>query len=706
MENPMIDLVTKTLVLNTGSAEKKRNEILTYFHKTYDIDEKLYETLRYGETFYMRADPLRHPLIFYLGHTAAFFINKLVTARIIDQRVNPEYESMFAVGVDEMSWDDLNESNYNWPKVQDVRNYRNKVRSQVDHLIKTIPLEMPINWDHPWWVIMMCIEHERIHLETSSVLIRQLPIEQVIQHPFWKICEVWGEALQNELIDVPGGEVVLGKNRDHPLYGWDNEYGRILEEVKPFRASKYLVSNGEFLQFVKENGYLTEEYWTEEGWAWRKYRNATHPIFWIKNSDGTWKFRTMLQIIDMPWNWPVEVNYLEAKAFTNWKSKVTGKKFRLPTEEEWYHILNLHNIPDQPYWDKAPGNINLEYYASSVPVNAHRFKSFYDVIGNVWQWTETPITGFPGFEIHPVYDDFSTPTFDTRHNLIKGGSWISTGNEATRHARYAFRRHFFQHAGLRYIETDEPPKIREDVYETDALVSQYCEAHYGRTYFEVENFPKKSAEICIKYMEGRATNRALDLGCAVGRATFELARKFNFVTGLDFSARFIKIADELIKNGLVRYILPEEGDLVSYQEVNFDSLGLRGLEKKVEFFQADAVNIKSIFTGYDLVFAGNLIDRLYDPGKFLDIIHDRINNGGILVIASPYTWLEDYTQRDKWIGGYKADGETVTTLDGLHRHLDKHFRLIDGPFEVPFVIRETKRKFQHTLSEFTIWEKK
>ena len=67
----------------------------------------------------------------------------------------------------------------------------------------------------------------------------------------------------------------------------------------------------------------------------------------------------------------------------------------------------------------------------------------------MWQWTETPIDEFDGFRVHPVYDDFSVPTFDTRHNIIKGGSWISCGNEATFHARYAFRRHFFQHAGFR-----------------------------------------------------------------------------------------------------------------------------------------------------------------------------------------------------------------------------------------------------------------
>ncbi len=109
------------------------------------------------------------------------------------------------------------------------------------------------------------------------------------------------------------------------------------------------------------------------------------------------------------------------------------------------------NSTDQPYWEKAPGNINLEGTASSCPVTRHAFGDFCDVIGNVWQWTETPISGFRGFEVHPCYDDFSTPTFDGKHNLIKGGSWISTGNEATRDCRYAFRRHFYQHAGLRYV---------------------------------------------------------------------------------------------------------------------------------------------------------------------------------------------------------------------------------------------------------------
>ncbi|HNS59053.1 MAG TPA: SAM-dependent methyltransferase, partial [Nitrosomonas europaea] len=107
----------------------------------------------------------------------------------------------------------------------------------------------------------------------------------------------------------------------------------------------------------------------------------------------------------------------------------------------------------------------------------------------------------------------------------------------------------------------------------------------------------------------------------------------------------------------------------------------------------------------DLILAVNLIDRLYEPAKFLTMVHERLNPGGMLLIASPYTWLEEHTKREHWIGGFKRDGENFTTLDGLKEILGKHFRLIGAPCEVPFVIRETRHKFQHTLSEVTIWER-
>jgi hypothetical protein len=96
---------------------------------------------------------------------------------------------------------------------------------------------------------------------------------------------------------------------------------------------------------------------------------------------------------------------------------------------------------------------------------------------------------------------------------------------------------------------------------------------------------------------------------------------------------------------------------------------------------------------------------LYDPAQFLTHIHQRLNIGGVLMISSPYTWLEEHTPYEDWVGGYKKDGENFTTLDGLKVQLGKHFRLITEPQDVPFVIRETRRKFQHTLAEVTLWER-
>jgi putative 4-mercaptohistidine N1-methyltranferase len=162
---------------------------------------------------------------------------------------------------------------------------------------------------------------------------------------------------------------------------------------------------------------------------------------------------------------------------------------------------------------------------------------------------------------------------------------------------------------------------------------------------------------------------------------------------------------QLIQTGQLRYTLTDEGELISYKARSLAELGLKDATAHVEFFQGDACNLKPQFTDYDLVLAANLIDRLYDPSRFLDQIHERIVVGGLLMIASPYTWLEEHTPREAWVGGFKKDAESYTTLDGLKAHLGSHFRLVSGPTDVPFVIRETRHKFQHTLSELTIWER-
>ena len=696
-------LLNRSIVLTNNKIPVTREMIRAYFHQTSNLYESLFETLKNNEAYYAKSIHLRHPLIFYYGHTNTFFINKLILAGLITERVNPQFESMFAVGVDEMGWDDVNEMNYNWPTPAEVKAYRASVRLVVDELICKLPLDLPINWDSPWWTILMGIEHERIHLETSSVLIRQQVLQLVQQSADWMPCtEVDVPAPVNTFVDIAARGIVLNKSAEY--FGWDNEYGQFEKHCPAFQAAKYLTSNAEFLAFVDAGGYQDKQYWQEEGLSWRQYSQATHPTFWIK-SDGTWKLRLMTSEVDMPWSWPVEVNYHEAKAFCQWQSIRLGKAVRMPTEHEWYSIYEHAGLSDEKVANSLNANLFMDHFASPCPVDQFAHGELYDVVGNVWQWTETPIFPFDGFKVHPLYDDFTTPTFDGRHNLIKGGSWIATGNEAIKNARYAFRRHFFQHAGFRYIMTDTPIEDNAAHYESDKQLSEYAEFHYGDTYYNVPNFPKALSDFAIQSLQSKSAKTALDLGCATGRATFELAKHFDHVTGIDFSARFIGLGLKLAQQGVLRYTMVNEGDLVSYQERSLAALQLEDVAHKVEFWQGDACNLKPQFTGYDFILAANLIDRLYSPRHFLSSIHERLNIGGVLMITSPYTWLEEHTPREEWIGGFKRDGENVTTLDGLKELLGQHFKLMQAPVEIPFVIRETRHKFQHTLAEATLWER-
>ncbi|MDD2298695.1 MAG: 5-histidylcysteine sulfoxide synthase [Fermentimonas sp.] len=701
----MTDLITKTIDLRSGSHDKKREEIRDYFLKTWAIDELLYTQLKSDDIFYKRGDSLRHIILFYLGHTAAFYINKLFLAKIIDHRVNPKFESIFAIGVDEMSWDDLDNNHYDWPPVNEVRAYRDEVKKIVLQVIDKAPLELPVNWDSPFWIIMMGIEHERIHLETSSVLIRQLPMEDLTPGLFGYRCPITGDAPDNELIPVSGAIVNLGKPLDYPLYGWDNEYGSYEEEVAEFAAAKYLTSNREYLEFVEEGGYTNQKYWTEEGWNWRNFKQADMPLFWRKDEKG-YNLRLVAEEIPMPWSWPVEVNYLEAKAFCNWKSFKNGKNYRLPTEAEWYRLHKVAKLSEVTEWEQAPGNINLEHFASPCPVNMFEQGQFFDVIGNVWQWTETPITGFPGFKVHPMYDDFSTPTFDGKHNLIKGGSWISTGNEATIHSRYAFRRHFYQHAGFRYIESDAPLKIQQADYETDEEVALSCEDNWGDVYTDEHNLSKQLSVIVNDLLKDSPDSRILDLNSDTGRLAFELARNFKDVTALDFTARMIRIPIQLQEQGYVRYTMKDEGELVFYRDIVLNDFELTKIKDNVMFMQADAMNLKDNYSGYDLIIVPAMLEELSDPKEFLSKIHDRINDNGFLIIASDYEWDAKKTPRDKWPGGFKQDGEPVTSLDGITNVLESNFELHAKPHDIIQMKKKSSRLTEKRILQVTVWKKK
>ena len=108
---------------------------------------------------------------------------------------------------------------------------------------------------------------------------------------------------------------------------------------------------------------------------------------------------------------------------------------------------------------------------------------------------------------------------------------------------------------------------------------------------------------------------------------------------------------------------------------------------------------------FDAALLVNLIDRLPEPRRCLEQLAGLLNPGAQLVIASPYTWLEDYTPRAHWLGGYAKDGKPVSTFEALGEFLARDFDFVRA-VDLPFLIREHARKFQWSVSRAGIWLKR
>lgn len=735
-----------------------RQQILNYFQNTWALTETLFSALQSEEAYYTPPyHQLRHPMIFYFCHPAVLYVNKLRIAGLISHPINPYFEKLFETGVDEMSWDDLSKNQMRWPALEEIKAYRTQVYQKITHLIETHPGcdQLPITMEHPFWALCMAMEHERIHLETSSVLIRELPIHLVKKPSAWPDYFLVNQDAMthpqpgtdypfNQWIDMNERSITFGKPSDWPTYGWDNEYGQYETHVKHFRASQFLISNGEFYEFVSAGGYYEPRYWSEQGWKWRTFRNAKRPCFWVpQGPEGLhhYQLRLLFDIVPMQWSWPANVNFHEAKAYCIWRSEKESAQpaYRLMTEAEHHCMRDTSSGEPISHSDV---NLNL-MYGSERAVNAmtSNHSGFQDVWGNAWQWCEDHFAALPGFKIHPLYDDFSTPCFDGKHHMIMGGSFISTGDLASPFARFHFRPHFFQHASFRLVQPiesdkqvnttclDAPPphvgsapccSIRtspaaKNVYESQALLNQYILLHYGSEQdtishgFSPENslsFPKRCAQLLTRMMfhYSISTERALDLGCAVGGASFELARTFSEVMGIDLSESFIQTANLLKKEGRVSFARKEEGDIYTPLSISLDN----DIERqRTQFCVGDACSLPADIGEFDAVLLGNLLCRLPSPTSCLMRMAGPlgiIKIGGLLLNTSPYSWFETYTPKEAWLGGKESGPHSSYSSAGLHNVLSEHFELVHEE-NMPLIIREHARKFEYIVAHATVWRR-
>lgn len=505
-----------------------RAQVLDYFDNTWTTSEIQFAALQGTDAFIRQPyHQLRHPMMFYYGHPAVLYINKFRVAGLLEDGIDLFFEQLFETGVDEMSWDDLSRGRDDWPPVSTVHAYRQKAYPIIRKVIETHPGLEPgcsVGWNDPCWAIFMGFEHERIHIETSSVLIRELPLSSVRKPEFWpdyhpSTCQpspvVPTQGIDyptNDLVPVEGQKVSLGKPLEYPSFGWDNEYGRRDVAVQSFSASRFKVTNGEFLEFVKAGGYSNTKYWSQEGWGWKTFRNVKWPTFWIPDGPQglhRYKLRLLYDAVDMRWDWPADVNYHEAKAFCAWRTEQDGSEvlYRLITEAEHNLIRSARDrvdavgaadlgatasgklVDEQCNVDvcmQASGSdiaprfgFNLALaYSSQNPVTElpASDKGFHDTLGNAWEWAEDHYSAFPGFKVHPFYEDFSSPCFAGKHQLILGGSFMSTGQLASKFARYQFRPHFFQHASFRVVAQE----VDRSLYD----MSRYGRGNPLRPFFE------------------------------------------------------------------------------------------------------------------------------------------------------------------------------------------------------------------------------
>ena len=240
--------------------------------------------------------------------------------------------------------------------------------------------------------------------------------------------------------------------------------------------------------------------------------------------------------------------------------------------------------------------------------------------------------------------------------------------------------------------------MAENLYETDKLVSEYLLFHYGKPeqILDWEAGPHSAlgfpARIVERFSPGEAA-RALDLGCAVGRSSYELSRGAAEVIGIDYSQAFVTAAARIGREGVAPVSRLEEGALSTEVEV---ALPEGVAVDRVAFEQGDAMDLRSDLGRFDRVLAANLLCRLTEPAKCLARLPDLVVPGGELVLTTPCTWLGEFTPPGHWPPG--------STLEWLKDGLSGSFALMEEHDE-PFLIRETARKFQWTVAMLTKWKR-
>ena len=407
------------------------------------------------EALYDRPIDERHRIIFYVGHLEAFDWN-LLRDPLGLETPHPEFDQLFAFGIDPIEGGLPQDQPKDWPSVQEVHRYNARLRDSLDDALRSADGRGRglARLEHGR-LIEVAIEHRLMHAETLSYMLHQLPFER----KFWRADATPPVAPppKARMVEIPTGTATLGMPREKDgAFGWDNEFEEHRVEVPAFAIDVCNVTNRDYLGFIREGGYQQRSLWSEAGWDWISSQDREFPAFWARRGDS-WVYRTMFEEIPLPLDWPVFVSHEEASAYARWAGK------QLPSEAEWHRAAcGTRSGLERAYpWGSAPptaqhGNFDFRRW-DATPVGAFPAGSsdfgVADLMGNGWEWTRTMFAPFPGFEAFPFYPGYSANFFDGKHYVMKGGSARTAACMLRRSFRNWFQPHYpYVYAAFRCVE--------------------------------------------------------------------------------------------------------------------------------------------------------------------------------------------------------------------------------------------------------------
>ena len=429
-----------------------RHEFLQRMAQARSETDKLFELVK-SDSVYARPIPERHRIVFYLGHLEAFDWN-LLRERVVDARVfHPEFDRLFAFGIDPVGGGLPSDQPADWPSIPEVQEYVSRVRQTLDDRLATVSSDPAGDGFSVSTLLNVAIEHRLMHAETLAYMLHQLPLDAKIRQE--RKPELVAASITPSMIEIPAGRATLGLRRASGNFGWDNEFEEHSVEVPGFAIDKYKLTNREYLEFLNAGAYENREYWTDADWNWKTQQNITHPVFWRRVNDQ-WLLRTMFDELLLPPDWPVYVSHAEASAYARWAGK------QLPKEAQWQRAA--YGTQDErenlyPWGSAAPreklGNFNLQRW-DPTSVNAFpQSQSVFgvaDLLGNGWEWTSTLFAPFQGFEPFPFYRGYSADFFDGKHYVMKGGSPRTAACMLRRSFRNWFQPHYqYAYSGFRCV---------------------------------------------------------------------------------------------------------------------------------------------------------------------------------------------------------------------------------------------------------------